>query len=623
MPRSRPPFSRSLHPSRHRGLVVVLAALACLTGACRTSPTDGGAGGTDRPVTDDVAPTEDVAGDPVEHLDPPNTEDTDSFPTPTDIEWSRCGAAECIQIAVPVDHAEPEGPTIDIAVGRVPAADPERRIGTLFVNPGGPGSSAIELAKVLGASPAGPQAELLDRFDIVGVDPRGVGNSEPDFGCGIKGSYRYQDLEAELDGVPTDPEEIEAGEAAIGLCTESMGDAAGQLGTDPHVRDLDVVRRALGEERVSFLGFSYGSVVGAWYATLFPDHVRAMVLDGADNPIDDFSDIDATVESIREEIEPLERLTREMLDACVDPTCPIYNDGDPAGYYLRTLENGERVDDAMNVPGAISAAVITPLYDQSTWPDFWAALAALEERDDPEPLVDIAAFQFLGEDPREANITGYINCLDGWALYPDFDRGRRYRQAEELEPRLDELMVDFPLTDASSADLGSACTFMDLLDPPTLGRALDGGGAPILVVANRSDPVTPYGESVEMAESFSNGFVVEVDHPAHGVFGQNDCVDRHVLDFLLDERTPDEQAVCKREAIETDARAFLLEVCTFGIAEYWTDLDRDMVDGVCRDSTDAMFDRYSEDEILAAIEAEDDGFYEEFFALADELSPAP
>ena len=258
------------------------------------------------------------------------------------IEWRLCeGILECGFVDVPADYRDPDAGGIRIAVNVRRADDQDERIGYLFVNPGGPGVSGLELVQ---DSDFVFADELMARFDIVGFDPRGVGDSEPEFACGAPGERIA--LLATVDGEIDTPEEIAVGEAAANLCIESMGDVGALLHSEYVARDMDEIRRQLGAEQISYLGFSYGSELGVWYATLFPESVRAMVVDGADNPIDRADTEEERIEEYLEESLAIEEQLRRALTACDSTECPIYNEGDPIGYYYRATEKLHLVNDS-------------------------------------------------------------------------------------------------------------------------------------------------------------------------------------------------------------------------------------------------------------------------------------
>ena len=241
------------------------------------------------------------------------------------VDWSPCEELQCGTVEVPVEYSEPDGETISIAVNVHRATSAGKRIGHLLVNPGGPGVSGVDYV-ASNVRDGGFTAEVLEHFDIVGFDPRGVGSSEPTFACGAPGEY-YDYLRS-IDGLVDTDEEVAAAEAGAALCATSMGGAGPHLHTDHVARDMDEIRKALGAEQISYLGFSYGSFLGVWYATLFPDSVRAMVVDGAADPTVPQSQ-EARIAEELDQLAPLEQKLSEALAACDGAWCPMYNDDDP------------------------------------------------------------------------------------------------------------------------------------------------------------------------------------------------------------------------------------------------------------------------------------------------------
>ncbi|MFT7473781.1 MAG: pimeloyl-ACP methyl ester carboxylesterase, partial [Verrucomicrobiales bacterium] len=524
---------------------------AVLASACTEAPSPSTTGNGDAGVAatqdDTTGPTPAPSPTQTPTTTTPDESGTTSTAPPAlvdTVDWMECGQLECAMVDVPADYDDPSLGTIQIAINVLRAADTDRRLGVLMVNPGGPGASGKQFAEAF--TFGGYPDDITDRFDIVGFDPRGVGDSEPEFACGASG--QHLEVLAVVEDIYDTPEEIAAAEAAVQLCVESMGALAGRIHTDFVVRDMDEIRKAMGEEQITYLGYSYGSLIGTWYATLFPDRVRAMVIDGADNPLDEVATFDERLDSTREELQPIEDLLTASLEACGDPTCPIYNGGDPIGYYLNAVNKFELInEDNKNNPSAAFLAVITPLYNEASWPGLWEALADLQERDDPTRFSDFAVFQ-LGDDPGVVNNTGHINCLDSWALRPEKDREQRLAEDEEFFAIEDQLVEEFPLLGAIEAGRSSTCSFFDTIAPKPLELPLDGGGVPILVVGNTSDPVTSFDESEELSnEILSNGFLLEVDHPSHTVYPSNECVNAVVNDVLLDATYPSKRITCARE----------------------------------------------------------------------------
>ena len=458
------------------------------------------------------------------------------------IEWSLCkGTLECGFIEVPADYRNPDAGSIRIGVNVRRADYQDERIGYLFVNPGGPGASGLELVQ---DSDFVFADELIARFDIVGFDPRGVGESEPEFACGALGER--QTLLGTIEGYIDTPEEVATGEAAANLCIESMGPVGALLHSEYVARDMDEIRKALGAEQISYLGFSYGSALGVWYATLFPESVRAMVADGADNPVDQADTQQERLEESIEERAPFEEQLRQALMACDNAECPIYNDGDSIGYYYRAAEKLHLVNAGTdNNPYAGYLSVVGSLYDEDDWPTLWQGLFELNENDDPSILIPIAESKILGQ-PAAANFTAHVKCLDGFVLKPELDRATRLDDSIVFDAVFEE---KFPLVEAADSDFPSACPFYDQFAPEPLGVPLDGGGVPILVVGNHDDPATSFGESEEFVdEVLSNGYLLETSHARHVVYPDNECVNGHVHRALIDGEYPDERRVfCERE----------------------------------------------------------------------------
>ncbi len=544
--------------------LVLIAGLAC--GESATAPVPTPTAVTQAPSTPPPTATPAIPPTPTPTATPPATPTPTATPTPEptptptptptldvvqadgSIDWSPCRPGsrfECAVVEVPADYRDPDADSLSIAINVHRATQPNERVGYLLVNPGGPGGSGLDLVESIRSGFPAFARDLVERFDIVGFDPRGVGASDPHFACGAPGEQL--DLRRSIDAPVDTPEEVAAGEAAANLCIESMGTVGALLHTAYVARDMDEIRKALGVEQVSYLGFSYGSSVGVWYATLFPDSVRAMVIDGADNPVDAATGQAERIADALEETAPIAILLERALTACDSPECPIYNDGDPIGYFREAAEKFHLVNEAAsNHPDAAAYAVISPLYAEFLWPILWEALFQLNELDDPSVFLQIAEFQWEAGGPRVARMPEHIGCLDDWVLHPDQDRASRLADGDVYQAAQD---AEFPLLALLGRPLASACPFYDQFAPDPLEGPLDGGGAPILVIGNHGDPFTPFIESEELiTEQLTNGYLVEVDHATHGVYPNNSCVNDVVHRVLIDGEYPDERRVtCERE----------------------------------------------------------------------------
>ena len=236
------------------------------------------------------------------------------------------------------------------------------------------------------------------------------GASEPAFACGDPGEQIA--LLSTIDESSDTPEEMAAGEAAANLCIQSMGPVGGRLHTEYVARDMDEIRQTLGAEQISYYGSGYGSALGGWYATLFPESVRAMVVDAASNPVDEATTIEESIAESIETSRPIEEILERALQACADPECPIYNDGDPVGYYMEAAAKLDLVNSAAGgYPSAGYLGVISALYAEELWPVLWQGLFQLNENDDPAILLELAMRQSAVRNPG-ASFTEHVNCLD-------------------------------------------------------------------------------------------------------------------------------------------------------------------------------------------------------------------
>ena len=490
----------------------------------------------------------------------------------------KCSKLECGSILVPADYRDPDAGSIRIALSVHRATSPDKRIGYLLVNPGGPGGSGVAMAYTATGGRRSFTDEIVERFDIVGFDPRGVGlydelvalfdksgsdlhvlldgGSEPEFACGGHGEQIA--LLASIDGDVDTPEEIARGEAAANLCIESMGPVGGLLHTAYVARDMDEIRKALGAEQVSYYGKSYGSTVVVWYATLFPESVRAMAIDGARNlfPSDQEED-----EGDKEEEEAKPSANAVQLEAalaaCADPQCPIYNDGDPIGYFRQAAAKLHLVNAAVNnYPRAAHHGVNSTLRNEESWPDLWQGLFEINENDDPSILLKYArqrtSVQYLGANPPT-----HINCLDLWVTDPEGQMARYTRRLDRANRNADRAPQQDDRNDGIPADatlaeilelidipIPDVCPFYHQFAPEPVEGPYDGGGLPILVVGNHNDTATPFSESEEIAtEVLSNGYLVETYHRKHVVYPENQCVNDHIHRALIDGELPSARRV--------------------------------------------------------------------------------
>jgi pimeloyl-ACP methyl ester carboxylesterase len=360
--------------------------------------------------------------------------------------------------------------------------------------------------------------EVGDRFDIVGFDPRGVGQSTP-ISCGdAVPAFRASDL------APDDPAEQAALDAAARAvadeCVASEGDLLGHLGSVEVSHDIEVIRRALGDDRLSFVGLSYGTFIGQLWADAYPSSVRALVLDGVVNPASG-----GAIQSV-EQVEGVDAAFDAMAEACAaDPSCPLAATGGLLASYdelARRLDAGEGAEAGVG-PTHLAYAAFYATYDEGTWRGLWQAVAA-GLAGDLGGVADLAA-SFTGLVPYTP--FAIITCLDG--AHPiGFDAWR------EAAAPLIRRSTRFGAVLANEL-LPCAVWPAGTYEP----RPVDAEGAPpILVIGSTGDAATPYEAAVEVAENLTSGVLLTVDLDGHVAIGDSDCATQQATRYLVDLAVP-------------------------------------------------------------------------------------
>ncbi|ADD42443.1 alpha/beta hydrolase [Stackebrandtia nassauensis] len=443
---------------------------------------------------------------------------------------------ECASVEVPVDYRDPDGERFTLPLARIPAADPEKREGSLLLASGGPGLGGVD--NTIQRPLTNPS--LVQKYDLVGFDPRGVGKSEPAITCLDDELVKKQvevdtspDTEAEIESLVAFQEDFTDG------CRKRSGDILEHVGTVNVARDLDIVREVLGDKTLNYYGVSYGIQPGAMYAELFPKHTGRIVLDAPGPILLDFE------ESMRQQTKGIELGLERFADNCVaDNSCPLGDDRDAVLDGLSTLFDEL---DAKPMPAADGAslteadarmAIAIGVYDPHGWPKLEQALSDATDGD-PAGLYAMAGVM-AGRDASggysnfwEANTA--VNCVD----YPDtHDQG----DVEKLAKEFDKLSPRFGIGNAWR--LNECATW-----PKGEGRTkeLNGKGAkPILILGNTGDPDAIYAFAEQLAESLESARLLTYHGEGHGAYGEgNDCVDGTVDKFLLDGTDPGEAATCR------------------------------------------------------------------------------
>jgi len=476
----------------------------------------------DRPATTDAAPATTAPGEPMPF-------------DPGPVEWeSFDGEVDVATVTVPVDYANPDGDTFDLFMARSAALDPDARIGSLLVNPGGPGYGGSDFAFF--AAQIFPRT-LRERFDIIGWDPRGTGESDPQIDCIDDYDPYFTDIDSTTETDEEYDHLIDVAEEFASLCVTQNPGIYSFVGTNNSARDIDSIRQALGEDTISYFGFSYGSELGATWATLFPDTVRAAVLDGAADPTAD------SLESSLQQVAGFQASLESFLADCDDSgLCAFAPDGDATEAYVALMESLDETP-VTGAPGrpkvnrdVATGAVIQAMYSDSYWPALEQSLADAKGGDGGGLL---ALFDQYYE--RQDDGT-YGNELEAFQTISCADVIER-PLAEETDAENAEFQAVAPLLVPEGASGGYFCTFF----PPARDPRVDitgAGAGPIVVIGTTGDPATPLSSTRVMADTLEDGRLVIVEADQHTGYGVNDCVVDLVDDYLIDLDAPVHETLC-------------------------------------------------------------------------------
>jgi len=455
-----------------------------------------------------------------------------------ELDWSSCqGDFLCATLTVPLDYRHPDGDTIDLALLKVPASDPDARIGSLVVNPGGPGAPgtqyAAQAAQVFGRP-------ILDRYDVVGFDPRGTGGSDP-VDC-------LSDAQLD-DYIAMDPDPDTAAERSSYLgwvrtlgrgCVDRSGDLAAHVTTVEAARDMDVLRAALGESTMTYFGASYGTKLGATYADLFPDEVGRMVLDGA---------VDLSIgarELALEQAGGFETALRAYVQNCVDETDSCFL-GDSVEEGLRTISSFLAGVDAKPLPTGLGRdlqvgnafyGIVAPLYNR----DYWYILSAALKQGlagDGSTLLQLSdLYTSRGTDGYTDNSSEAIyaiSCLDDPYAIPASRVAANLPDFERASPTFGAVFA-WGLTGCGGVQVTSSVKPRDVHAK---------GAAPIVVIGTTRDPATPMKWAEDLADQLDSGVLIRRDGDGHtGYHVGNDCVDGAVEGYLIDGTVPEDGLSC-------------------------------------------------------------------------------
>jgi pimeloyl-ACP methyl ester carboxylesterase len=439
----------------------------------------------------------------------------------------------CAMLKVPADWSNPgDGKTFDLALIRARTAGQSDRIGSLVVNPGGPGASGFDLGVYLSAA---LPTEVTRSFDIVGFDPRGVGRSSP-VRC-----ISDSDLDASFAADP-DPVSAAAFARSVALtrtidegCGQRYGEALPLFSTEQAARDIDAIRAAVGDRKLTYLGYSYGTLLGATYAQLFPTKLRAAVLDGAIDPKL------TSVQSSEGQAKGFELAFTNFATWCGQHASSCAIAQDPRTAVVAALAQGRASpvagpDGRRATAGWIFTAIVSALYSQETWPQLASAIAGLS-RGDARGIFELA------DSYAERDANGhYSNLFDANTAVNCADDGHS-ATVEQARAYQAQWRAKYPLFGAPLAIGLLACSLWPgKRDPYPTGAAT--GSPPILVVGTTGDPATPYEQTAKLASMLGTGRVLTWRGEGHTAYPQTRCVISHVDAYLVNLTVPAEGTSC-------------------------------------------------------------------------------
>jgi pimeloyl-ACP methyl ester carboxylesterase len=435
----------------------------------------------------------------------------------------------CGKLAVPLDYSKPQAKTTDLFVVRVRSAKQSQRIGSLLVNPGGPGGSGVNLAAGL----VGALSDtVFDHFDLLGFDPRGVGLSDP-LQC-ITDQQKDR-LAASNPDVRTAAGRAQArslSDSVVKSCVTKYGSALGHYNTEETAHDMDLIRQAVGDAKLNYLGFSYGTRLGAAYAHQFPTKIRTAVLDGAVDPVADELTTDERQAKAFEDA-----FDQFAADCKSRPACAVLGNPRTAVTALIAAADkspiaGTGANKARKATGGIvTIGVASALYDQSQWGQLGQALVAAQhgQADKIFALAD----QYLERDPEtghysnimEANLA--VNCNDSTLQITD----------QLVATEAASWIRKYPIFGPNAAASLYSCHSWPRSGHP-LPPASAPGAPPILVIGTVHDPATPYAATGVLAKALGSGVVLSWDGEGHTAYPKTKCITTKVDSYLITAKPP-------------------------------------------------------------------------------------
>jgi pimeloyl-ACP methyl ester carboxylesterase len=505
MPRSR--------RTTGRALIAGAAALAALLAGC-SAPATGEQG------------TADVSGGVAEELRPYYDQQVD---------WKRCeGRFECADVEVPMDYADPGGKRIKIAAIRTTGGSQ----GSILINPGGPGASGYDFVR--DGVDIMTTDKLRGSYNIVGFDPRGVERSAPVTCLTDKEQDASRETSYDIDTDEGIAQAVKDGTELGAKCAEKTGPVLGHVDTLSATKDMDILRAALGQTKLNYLGWSYGTFLGSQYAELFPERVGRLVLDGALDP-----SLDSQAVTLGQ-AKGFEQALRSYVESCLAGSgCPLSGSADEAMGQIRDLirsveDSPLTAQDGRLVPvTTFVTGLITPLYNDQNWPALTLALTSAL-RGDPTQMLWLADNN--AQRDENGHYTGNtsfaftaVNCLD-YPMASDLPTMRK--EAAELEKAS-------PTFGRYLAYGGTTCGHWPYQAVREPAPAKAEGAAPIVVIGTTGDPATPYAWAESLADELSSASLVTFQGEGHTAYPRgNGCIQEAVDSYFVDGKVPADGTKC-------------------------------------------------------------------------------
>ncbi|MFD5049306.1 alpha/beta hydrolase [Streptomyces tendae] len=460
--------------------------------------------------------------------------------------WRDCGVPgfQCATMKAPLDYAKPGEGDVRLAVARKKATGPGKRLGSLLVNPGGPGGSAIGYLQQYAG--IGYPAKVRAQYDMVAVDPRGVARSEP-VEC-LDGPK--MDAYTQTDVTPDDAGETDELVDAYKEFAEGCGADAPKLlrhvSTVEAARDMDVLRAVLGDEKLTYVGASYGTFLGATYAGLFPDRTGRLVLDGAMDP-----SLPARRLNL-EQTEGFETAFQSFAKDCVrQPDCPLGDKNtapDQVGKNLKSFfddldakplpagdADGRKLTESLATTGVIAA-----MYDEGAWQQLRESLtSAIKEKDGAGLLILSDSYY-----EREAD-GGYSNLMFANAAVNCLDLPAAFSSPDEVRDALPEFEKASPVFGEGLAWSSLNCAYWPVKPTGEPHRIEAAGATPIVVVGTTRDPATPYRWAEALSAQLASGRLLTYEGDGHTAYGRGStCIDSAINTYLLRGTAPEDGKRC-------------------------------------------------------------------------------